>query len=123
MNSETPDSTPAANQGLASQCPTAVAAHTPGPWEAAESELHLDPCRLAIAAKGIDGDPICVIKNPYRIDATDRANARLIAAAPDLLAALREIVRHSNCRDAMAVARAALAKVQQSGPQDRRFHK
>jgi hypothetical protein len=67
--------------------------HTPGPWVA-----HCDDPRskngmaLVVAHKG---------RGTMSIDATrsgasfaeDCANARLIAAAPDLLAALREIVR------------------------------
>jgi hypothetical protein len=57
-----------------------TAQHTPGPWEwrGDEGGWFLVPGVLAICnTDGTPGD-----------DVIDRANARLIAAAPDLLAAL-----------------------------------
>lgn len=92
-------------------------AHTPGPWE----YRHKWP---AVAALYSHGD---VIGHIYRDGAhnNSKANAQLVAAAPDLYAALREIIfldviagsinddawlqDHS---DALAVARAALAKAE-----------
>lgn len=74
--------------------------HTPGPWE-----YH-------------GGDDYTVILGPG--DTTDRplaevnsgsADARLIAAAPDLLAALKEVVRLSDRKTvAWDKAKAAIAK-------------
>lgn len=61
----------------------------------------------------------------HAVDENEEANARLIAAAPELLASLSEIVRKSHLRpgqhedchvhpDLIARARAVLASVQQS---------
>ena len=52
-------------------------------------------------------ETVCEFK---RDDAIDHANARLIAAAPDLYAALQLIVDHYG--DPLEVARAALAKAE-----------
>jgi hypothetical protein len=61
--------------------------HTPGPWTAAPSKYAEGvlvvkagmPSNRVLARFGSDAEPL---------DETDEANARLIAAAPDLLAAL-----------------------------------
>ena len=84
--------------------------HTPGPWEYGEErgccrEIHADngPELYAIAQTR-HGDPeIC------------EANARLIAAAPDLLDELETLVRYAQGADippnvAVDRARAAIAK-------------
>lgn len=82
--------------------------HTPGPWR-----LELANSGARIAA---DKDThICAAL------AGNRANARLIAAAPEMLAALKEVVRfvdsvgseHIN-RVPFAAARAAIAKAEGS---------
>lgn len=96
-------------------------AHTPGPWKA----THSDP------AEGVDcwwitanvlpsnGEKeICSVPSGYR---SVEANAHLIAAAPELLAALRGIVadddagvsledQRARWNDRMAAAKAAIAK-------------
>ena len=82
--------------------------HTPGPW-------YID-CQNESAAIGyraiVDGDGYTVC-SPSPMG---QANARLIAAAPDLLAALRLCERALEERDAEAeehaakAARAAIAK-------------
>jgi len=76
--------------------------HTPGPWVVRE------PCPIERAedlAEGIppneqeltevysgdDGDQVCYVMNTTVCEA---ANARLIAAAPEMLAALRELVHY-----------------------------
>lgn len=89
------------------------AKHTPGPWRAcgdsvkAGSRFNVCPCVTAGgSAKGmIDEREVTY------------ANARLIAAAPDLLAALRAAKvrlqfaeRHIDCADELATASAAIAK-------------
>jgi hypothetical protein len=56
------------------------AQHTPGPW-------HVD----LYDAAGVDGVDGCrVAITGFGEDDTDQANARLIAAAPDMLAALED---------------------------------
>lgn len=59
--------------------------HTPGPWETLGT---------IVQAPGIFGADLHVASAPDRPVTADEieANARLIAAAPDLLAALKELV-------------------------------
>jgi hypothetical protein len=82
--------------------------HTPGPWNIA-------PCNM-IESKG--GDYIC------KIDASEgddhHANARLIAAAPDLLEVCQKLAAWDQSdgdvnliSEACSFARAAIAKVVQ----------
>jgi hypothetical protein len=83
--------------------------HTPGPWHLAESPTFV-----------MDGiHCVCEIAHPD--DFSDpspnaKANARLIAAAPDLLEALEKIASsdgslHGTCvRDLKEIARAAINK-------------
>lgn len=86
------------------------AKHTPGPWEV------LDGTRVGVTlpslTEGCGYDSHCIALtygHDQRIDA--RANARLIAAAPELLEALRNYVDGCSLSiDALAVARAAIAK-------------
>lgn len=54
--------------------------HTPGPWSAGGSDM-----TLATWVKGPDRKRICTMKE----GPNDWPNAKLIAAAPDLLEALR----------------------------------
>lgn len=71
--------------------------HTPGPWVAHET--------LVLFPKNAGGFDIRNCPNP-------ESNARLIAAAPDLLDAIRAFVDHGTCfsEDDMREARAAIAK-------------
>ncbi|HEV8639415.1 MAG TPA: hypothetical protein VG370_34840 [Chloroflexota bacterium] len=73
-----------------------MAAHTPGPW-------HFEPDRfdriyggevIKAGEPGIQAFPVAVVCDFNRYDRDDErtANARLIAAAPDLLAALRALL-------------------------------
>ncbi len=66
-----------------------MSAHTPGPWEitAVENSGGI----LAILGKDAAGDFLIAEIQQGETPATDRANARLIAAAPDLLKALQAI--------------------------------
>jgi hypothetical protein len=71
-----------------------AARHTPGPWEAIGLESDHDSDRSIMARTPIHGNPLAVARaygggilapaDPERV-----ANARLIAAAPDLLAACK----------------------------------
>ncbi len=89
------------------------ARHTPGPWRLAASGI--DGHKVVAP----DGRNICGMSNRISLSMAERhANARLVAAAPDLLAALRDLVpadfdRHPD--DFMPVwhaARAAIAKAE-----------
>ena len=66
---------------------------SPGPWA-----IHGDETRQAFYVHG--ANVICDMRKPsgfYRSPAETEANARLIAAAPDLLATLRAIA--NDCED------------------------
>ena len=85
------------------------AAHTPGPWSVGGptefvNQVRIEPC-IGVAY-GAGGEVV--------------ANARLIAAAPDLLAALQKALDHcilpaSSISAAEAEARAAIAKATGDG--------
>ena len=59
-------------------------AHTPGPWRFAKARTH-------IHIGGPVGDPSCGYVCRLQSREIDEANARLIAAAPDMLSALIEM--------------------------------
>ena len=60
--------------------------HTPGPWEVD----YEGPCRLAIIAPNDVDGAMVAFTNLQNVDGDmDEANARLIAAAPDLLKAIK----------------------------------
>jgi len=85
--------------------------HTPGPWTAIDVEGN--PSRSFTIDAGVHIGSLAVW--PVAADEM-QANARLIASAPDLLAALQSIVASAdaNCGDSLAnaidTARAAIAK-------------
>ena len=97
--------------------------HTPGPWEIRpHNDAEIRDARWIFAKSGL------VCKDVYgdSLDQSD-ANARLIAAAPDLLAALQDTVESldyaakvlhapekSKFRENVANARAAIAKATQT---------
>lgn len=91
--------------------------HTPGPWYCVDTSNHAHDYRL-LAANGVPL-PLNVVANDH---SEQRANARLIAAAPDLLAALRGMVclyefmharnPHTDSRPLQALA--AIAKAEGS---------
>jgi hypothetical protein len=68
--------------------------HTPGPWRAEFGE--------AIVVKGADGARVAIATNLDRYGRRDtnevEANARLIAASPELLEALRELHEAESAR-------------------------
>ena len=86
------------------------AKHTPGPWQVnRKGQTHVEAAR--------DGQGINIIANcddpdDIRTRDEDRANAKLIATSPDLLAFARECARaDSDCGPAVReAARALVAK-------------
>ena len=73
--------------------------HTPGPWKWERIEgkrvvlMPFDDYRIV----GSNGQPTGILARGFGVDAVvegvDSANARLIAAAPELLAALKHILK------------------------------
>jgi len=88
--------------------------HTPGPWQYA---FEGGTTAFLVEADGTTVARLSVTENSSAHSAL-AANARLLASAPDLLAALRDIVTASsaNCGDSLAnaiqTARAAIARVE-----------
>ena len=80
--------------------------HTPGPWGCIDTSYHAHDYRLTKP----NGEPL-----PLTIVANDhgeqRANARLIAAAPELLAALEALVWSAKPSRDRDNARELIAKV------------
>ena len=72
---------------------------TPGPWRTgwsfdrnrSENALAVWPANVI---DGMVGNPICLLSPENKVDATDEANAALIAAAPELLVLMKEIHRY-----------------------------
>jgi hypothetical protein len=81
---------------------TTQATHTPGPWK--------EKRKLAIYSA--DDEPICAVF-PAETEARSKADARLIAAAPDLLAALETIAAGNTDPGRMVeIAREAIAQTE-----------
>jgi len=84
-----------------------VSGHTPGPWVA--------EC-IGVSSHGPDGVDVYEVTNGYtRIaEHVSEADARLIAAAPELLEALQKIANVDKvpmlASEVIAVAKAAIAK-------------
>lgn len=76
--------------------------HTPGPWSVDPEGTYVN------CIEGPSGTVLCVVHNIET--AEGQANARLIAAAPELLAALEDIVRQCTLRDGRQTLGAALAQ-------------
>lgn len=74
--------------------------HTPGPWKVDE-DGHIEA----------HGGIVCMLIDTDYTIAQDKQNAALIAAAPDLLEALRGILKIRSGRTVKA-ARAAIAKAE-----------
>lgn len=70
--------------------------HTPGPWEAYVNNSQGYALGVMVCSGGRAGgnENLCDIRDPHGFEggvAEAEANARLVAAAPDLLAALNEL--------------------------------
>lgn len=63
-------------------------AHTPGPW--AHSDAWKRPSTYGPCIGPDDASPVCIMTGYHGLDITE-ANARLIAAAPDMLDVLQKI--------------------------------
>ena len=79
--------------------------HTPGPWVATQNEA----AAWAITTAGPLVMFVCEVNGPYT-PSMDRyeADARLIAAAPDLLAACELVLKRWGCYDFVSVHDAAM---------------
>ena len=92
-----------------------MSAHTPGPWK-----LHFWAENVAVSSdrpKPRDCETVATVfrgpeqhGNETEERRTADANARLIAAAPDLLAALERFVTEDDGPETWRMARAAIAK-------------
>ena len=84
--------------------------HTPGPWVLEPEETRDGSIYIFSDGGAFNTDSICVVEGGNQ--ATDIANARLIAAAPDLLEALQKVLRIESAvsESARDVMRAAIAK-------------
>ena len=69
----------------------AMTKHTPGPWE-----LHAmdDQCMWSLRIRDGNGATIVAIKSRKPFSDADRANAHLMAAAPEMLAALHLVDKY-----------------------------
>jgi hypothetical protein len=93
-------------------------AHTPGPWDYYDMAAY----GIAICKGGIGGQNVGHAHMYVGLTAEETtANARLIAAAPELLEALKGVIvnfpafnrdRHPCLGDALDAARAAIAKAE-----------
>lgn len=86
-----------------------AAKHTPGPWQAAGRHIVQD-----------DGGVVAYVTAYASLTPRQKADARLIASAPDLLAALQKALEHciwpaSSISAAEAEARAAIANATGEG--------
>jgi len=69
--------------------------HTPGPWKIGiaknqNNALAVFDSRAEVGNNPKDHRCICIVTEPEMADKEDEANAALIAAAPDLLKALKD---------------------------------
>lgn len=77
-----------------------MSGHTPGPWVVAN--------KVQVHDKKLGGVIACCVRYA-RHDSVDQANANLIAAAPDLLEALENLI-DSRGMDDLEPARKAIAR-------------
>lgn len=101
-----------------------TASHAPGPWTAGVAETDLGvQISVCINGKDSDGDNTGFLIAQMPFNAEDWANARLIAAAPDMLAALKQLdicardgllddARRAEFNVAYKIARSAIAKAE-----------
>jgi len=90
--------------------------HTPGPWQQFTDTYEDGPQVSVGRALGNHRTPqyvatICGWGQDFETDTEQQANARLIAAAPDLLNALKDIAQFSKTLSAEALGRIAQAAI------------
>lgn len=77
--------------------------HTPGPWRVEPEDdilvIWAHPREYDIAVANVEWEPVADQKRPERDNGSMDGNARLIAAAPELLLRLRHLVRAAENRD------------------------
>lgn len=112
--------------------------HTPGPWKAVQVVTHVElghfapPAHFQIHGEICEGSSATLVCSLPPYGKENKANARLIASAPELLAALQALLAHEGERDtsgigtehdslaleqAKAQAQAAIAKATEKGAQ------
>jgi hypothetical protein len=79
-----------------------TAKHTPGPWKAIRALIVMDVAERPVIAQ------MCDPAGSYH---EMQANARLIAAAPDMLEALTKIIAATEDGDEMGAVEMALAAI------------
>lgn len=91
--------------------------HTPGPWYLIDERFLHDKYLVSIGEPNAGGTTVCnILSEPGDDFGKCKANARLIAAAPDLLAAVRGMIEAydndsiAHLEQASREARAAIAK-------------
>lgn len=88
--------------------------HTPGPWHVVEGKLTKSSLEVHANSRAI-----CELWRSWDSE-TELANARLIAAAPEMLEALQMIANELPCLDNLMsdkeIARAAIAKATGEAP-------
>lgn len=93
-----------------------MSAHTPAPWRAWQERAPHGPWFVDLGANACGGELLIGFKPGGE---PDEANARLIAAAPDMLAALKAIIEADEDSDDTAVlqiARTACARAEGRQP-------
>nr|OAP95151.1 hypothetical protein A4U53_18185 [Rhizobium leguminosarum] len=86
--------------------------HTPGPWKFKTDHLKGD-CGIHAEGTGIFAEAFTDIRHAGEGNRTEAlANARLIAAAPDLLDALKGLLSSPTHEGWQGEARAAIAKAE-----------
>lgn len=90
--------------------------HTPGPWEACDPGDYGDFDGESRVILGDDKRIAVVHWSPRLNTAQSDANARLIAAAPDLLAALMALDERGHTQATWSIAKRAMAKALGQSP-------
>jgi hypothetical protein len=95
-------------QNIQGAAPAANVHHTPGPWYSYQHSTDFFPIVGTVSGHGL----FHILRTGR--SSVDDANARLIAAAPELLSALRDILAEADFGDPAleAKARAAIAKAE-----------
>ena len=87
--------------------------HTPGPWEIARTSGTEIFIRHPSDIEGRKPGYFAEVRRFTSNDAEVEANARLISAAPDLLAALVDLVETLGKPDSLSKAKDAIAKARE----------